>query len=510
MRVLLVAPPRLLWPFMNEQDNFLLPQSLACLAANLREAGFDVTVLDCLPDQVGWRSLERRIRRLAPDVVAAGENHALYASEVIRLVELAKEIDPGVYTVLGGAHFTNVGEMYLDRHPIDFVVRGEGDVTTVDLVRALDAGGRPEGRRVDGVSYLGDDGQVVHNPPRPLVEDLDSLPLPAYDLMPMDRYGQARFLFSPGGTTIHHSRGCSSRCAYCVWWTQMADRTQRCQSDELTPRWRTKSVERTLEEIEILHRRFGKRCLVFVDPTFNLDPHWNDEFAEALIARDWDLTWFAFMRADLILRDEELGIFEKLVRSGLTHVSVGLERVDDAWVHGANKRFHTQDHGRRAFDLLRRRYPRVFRQATFIIGVRDETPEAIRRQLDYARDLQLDYPAFHAFTPFPGTEAWSQAQEEGWLEITDFDQFDMSTPLMGSETMTREEIEAALIDLNGSFVDTPWFLRGLLDRSSYRRNMYAWWLIVMARVFASTAAQRLNPFRLERYTSLVEPPWYHR
>ncbi len=509
MKVLLVVPPRLLWPFMNEQDNFLLPQSIPCLAGVLREAGVAVEVLDCLPLKMGWRSLETQIRTRRPDVVAAGENHAMYASEVTRLMALAKELCPDTVTIAGGAHFTNLADQYLRSDPIDFVVRGEGEISFLRLVQALESGGVRRAREVRGVTYL-DDDQVHHNPPRPLVENLDDLPLPAYDLMPMDQYGRARYLFSPGGTTMHHSRGCSSQCHFCVWWTQMADRRPGCTGDELSPRWRTKSVERTLEEMEILYRRYDKRCLVFVDPSFNLDARWNDEFATALIRKQWDLRWFAFMRADCILRDERNGIFEKLVRSGLTHVSIGVERAEDAHLHAWRKRFYSEGDTTRTFDLLRRKYPQIFRQATFIIGVRNETPESIRRQLEFARHLHVDFPAFHSLTPFPGTALWREAQEKGWLELTDFDYYDMSTPVMASDTMSREAIEAALIRLNQDYTTIPWLARGLLSPHSYRRDMYIWFLNVLARVFADSVAHRLNPFQVERYTALVKPRWYDR
>ena len=122
--------------------------------------------------------------------------------------------------------------------------------------------------------------------------------------------------------------------------------------------------------------------------------------------------------------------------------------------------------------------------------------------------IDADYPAFHAATPFPGTDFWQEANENKWLEVEDFDFYDMSTPVMGSEKMKREEIDLAIIELSRRYVGVKWFLKGILSSSAYRRNMYLWWAMVSARIFASTTLQFVNPFRHDNYTRLVKPKWY--
>ncbi|MCK6519734.1 hypothetical protein L6R46_32325, partial [Myxococcota bacterium] len=236
------------------------------------------------------------------DVVGCGENHALYASEAMRFFRLCKERIPRAVTVAGGGHFTNLPERYLGpASPIDVIAIGEGEVTVVELCAEL-ARAAPDLDRVDGIAWH--DGQAFRRTaPRKLVHDLDTLPLPAYDLMPMELYGKSRYLFSPGGTTIHHSRGCVSKCSFCAWWTTMADR--RYDSDGhavLQPRWRSKSVDRMMEEVELLYHRYGKRSYVWVDESWNIDPRFNDAFAEAMIRSGMKSKWFAFMRADCIVR----------------------------------------------------------------------------------------------------------------------------------------------------------------------------------------------------------------
>lgn len=508
MRVLLVQPPRRYWPFTSEGDNFLLQQALPALAAPLRDHGVEVHVLDCMPLHIGWRSLADELRRIDPDVVGCGENHALYASEALRFFRLCKEVIPRAVRVAGGAHFTNLTHRYIgEESPVDVAVIGEGEVTIVELVEEL-AKANPDLSKVDGIAYW-DGERMARTAPRKLVADLDKLPIPAYDLMPMHLYGKSRYLFSPGGTTIHHSRGCVSKCSFCAWWTTMADRKyDESGQARLSPRWRSKSVDRTFEEIELLYYRFGKRSYVWVDESWNIDPRFNDAFAERMLKSGMQTKWFAFMRADGIVRDEEKGILEKLVRAGLSHILIGVERAEDDTLTMLDKRFYSGGVAEQAIRIFKERYPEVFIQATFIVGTRDETPESLDKQIALAKRLDVDFPAFHPITPVPGTPIFDEALREGWITEEQFDDFDWLSPVLDSKYMSRDEIATALYRMNKQFVNTPWMLRGLFSRVPYKRDMYIWFLKVSTAMAVDALKERLNPLKVEHYQQLVTPPWY--
>ncbi len=505
-KVLLIRSPRYYWPFINEYDNFLLPQSLPCLAAALRDSEIPVKVFDCMPLKMGWKTLYNTIKAEKPDVVGIGDSESLYSNEALRVIRMAKEINPQIVTVAGGAHFSNLSEESLKQHPIDFIVKGEGEETLVELVKGLSLPNFNP-RNVKGLIFK-EDGTIIETQPRPLINDLDKLPIPAYDLMPMSEYGKAKFLFSPGGTTIHHSRGCISNCDFCVWWVQMA---QRCIKDgkiTLQPRWRTKSVERTIEEIELLYHEYNKQSLIFVDDSWNIDSSWSDKFAGAILKKKIKLHWFAFMRADFILRDEKLGIMEKLVKSGLSHISVGGERSDDRELDDIGKKCYSINMVREAMDIMRRKYPSVFRQVTFIVGTRDETRASMLKLLKYTQSLQVDYPAFHAMTPVPGTKLWEDAKKNGWLEIEDFSYYDWSTPVMSSKYLDRYEIDQLIYILNKKYARPAWLIKGLFNRYLYKRNMYIWWVLVIFRMFWDSVLNLVNPFKARNYVRLVKPKWY--
>jgi len=183
---LFVRPPRPLWPFNGPSSAFWPPLAFASMAAMLRQRVRDlrVEILDAPAQEMGWRGLETELHRRQPTWVGLGEE-AVSCVEGLRLAALAKAV--GAHVVAGGCFFGHVASEALRTGLVDVVVHGEGEITIVELVEAL-RGTPGDLERVHGISFLRD-GYVVTTPPRELMPDLDSLPFPAYDLLPVERYG---------------------------------------------------------------------------------------------------------------------------------------------------------------------------------------------------------------------------------------------------------------------------------------------------------------------------------
>ncbi len=514
MKVFLINPPRYYWPYLSEGDNYILPQALPCLSAVLRENDIEVKPIDCLPLKMGWKSLKRKIEREKPDVVGVCTSESMFTPEGVRLCRLVKGIDKKIVTAGGGAHFSNFVQESLKSIPMDFIVIGEGENTLLDLVNELE---KPKSKqnfkKIKGIAFK-NGKKIIRTEPRPLIENLDKLPLPAYDLLPMKEYGKEKLLFSPGGTTIHHSRGCIHNCKFCVWWIQMSERKIVNGKEVCFPKWRTKSVGKILEEIELLRYRYKKRYLEFTDDTWNVDPVWNGKFSNAIKERGVDVEWFAFMRADYILRDDKLGIFKKLVDSGLVRVCIGVERAMSDELSALGKRGYNTNVVNKCFRLMKDKYPQIFRQATFITGLKKETKESMMRLLDYAKELDPDFPSFHPITPIPGTNFWKEAIKNNWIEEWDFGKYDWMTPIISSEYLSREEIYYLNILLHKKFITPSWFIKGLLSKGRYKRNMYLWWLSISLRIFLDEIKDMIvrndssDNSTNSLYTRLVKPEWY--
>lgn len=180
-------PPRPMWPFNGPSSSFWPPLAFASMAAALRLSCRDwrVEILDAPALEMGWRSLEAELRRRQPAVIAMGEK-AVSCAECLRLARLGRAL--GAKVIAGGCFFGHVGPQVLKTGLVDVVAHGEGEQTVVELAQALREGTTAALEQVTGISFLRGD-VPYRTKPRRLIKNLDDLPMPAWDLLPMHRYG---------------------------------------------------------------------------------------------------------------------------------------------------------------------------------------------------------------------------------------------------------------------------------------------------------------------------------
>ena len=367
------------------------------MAAALRQhvPGLEVQILDAPALEMGWSTLEVELRRRQPDFVGIGEE-AVSCVEGLRVARLAKAA--GARVVAGGCFFGNLAPQVLATGLVDAVVHGEGEVTIVELVQALGEGSSGL-RQVAGVSFREND-QTVTTTPRPLIANLDDLPFPAYDLLPVERYG-ARSLNHPRLAAIESGRGCFGSCDFCVLWRQMGKHV----SGKIVPQLRLKSPERLLEEVRRLVARFHRGYLGWVDPCFNADPSVPARLAELMLREGLQVGQSAWVRTDALVRDARSGALDECVRSGLNELYLGIERPDAASLAALRKTAGLDD-AHEALRILRRRFPQVLVVGSFIYGLPGDSAATVRAIHRLTIDLGLDVFFFIPLTPLPGTPAW--------------------------------------------------------------------------------------------------------
>ncbi len=459
---LFVRPPRPLWPFNGEGSAFWPPLGFASLAAALRTAVRDlrVGILDAPALSMGWASLTTEIARLRPAYIGIGEE-AVSCKEGLRVAALAKEA--GARVIAGGCFFGNVAPETIGTGLVDVVAHGEGEETIVELVPALRSGNTSDLRQVAGISFR-EGEEVLRTERRQPMPDIDCLPFPAYDLLPVERYGRT--------SRNHHalaaielSRGCSYGCEFCVLWRQMG----RYRGPRLLPYLRAKSPERLLEEIRILTKRYGRRYLGWVDPCFNAHPEVPRQLAELLLRDNCQIGQSAWVRANYVVRDAASGALEPCVRAGLNEMYMGVERLEKDKLR-VLKKGNLNGETREALRILSEQYPEVYTVGTFIYGLPGDTPQSIRSMFRSSHDLPLDMRLFIPRTPLPGTPYW---RPEYWDPTGEFFRtFDFLPRVNGNRTITRLTMTLyQCIALSWSAGRLGQTLRGLFARNPRYRSI---------------------------------------
>lgn len=505
MRLWFVKTPRTIWPFNSETSAFWPPLGFASMAAVLRERmpQLDIRIVDCPTLKMGWRSLERLLRSAPPDILCIGEE-TVSAHEALRLARLAKEIRPDTIVIAGGCYFAYAIEDSLRNHPIDFIVRSEGEESLHALVEEVHKR-EPHPEQVLGIAYR-DGAEVRLTPPRPLIEDLDSLPLPAYDLLPMERYGRGA-RNHPDLAAVEHSRGCIDACSFCILWKHMGEPTDgACR-----PRLRTKSGARSFEEVRLLVERYGRKTLGWVDPSWNADPEWSAEFCRLMLRSNLRVMSSAWMRADCVVRDEKLGILRQQVKAGLRRAIIGVERVRDADLHAFGKHNNSWDVTTEAFRILRRNYPEVDTIGTFMYGTWDETEESMAELLDHAAAQLMDYSFFIPVTPNPGTETREEALRRDAIETDDLRAYNFITPVMRSQRLSAAEMQ----DILHKHAALWWLKDGargirnlLFERDARKRSVRRSLLRHGLKVYWASIWNRLTRRDGRPAAHFIVPSWY--
>jgi len=443
MKVLLINPPwtikrRNLWAKIG---GVLPPLSLGYLAAVVRQEGVDVRILDLNAPQTSVERVTDHLRDGRYDWVGITATTNL-VHNARRVAAHVRREQPQAKIVLGGVHPTVLPEEVLSWPEVDYVVRGEGEITFTELVS-----GRPV-EKIPGLSFKSG-GELIHNPPRQLVSDLDALPFPAYDLLPVGRYIPALGGYKRlPAISVVTSRGCSGQCSYC--------------NNFHGRRVRKRSAGNVIEELKLLKERFGIKEIYFFDDSFTEFPGKVKALCEQMVTERLDLTWSCFARFNLVNPE----LLRAMRAAGCHHASYGIESGDAQLLQGVRKPTD--------FDQVRQVIAWTHQAGIetllgFMLGLPGETPETMERTMQFALELDPDMVLFDITTPFPGTELFAWAKRAGILKTENWSDYDLYTPVMRLPTVSEEEILRFYSQAHRRFYLRPRYLtRRFLKIRSYQ------------------------------------------
>jgi anaerobic magnesium-protoporphyrin IX monomethyl ester cyclase len=373
------------------------PLGLLYIAAYVEKEGHQVAVKD-----LAVRRKKEEIDFKKYDIVGISTDTTRHR-QALQLAKRAKA--SGCLVVMGGPHPSYVDEEILSTKRVDFIVSGEGEVTFSELVASLQ---KNDGtfHSVQGISFLSK-GQIVRTLPRPFIENLDSLPLPARHLIHMDDYRRTK-LGDRDITPLITSRGCPYQCAFCA------------SSHFFGTKVRVRSVASILNELQEIHRRYHFNAVAFVDDTFNLFPKRVIEICHGIIDKKFDLWWWCLSRIDLLLRNEEM--VKEMVRAGAKSVFIGVESSNPKTLEILKKGIDVESTVQ-TVEMLKRNGLEI--HASYIIGGLDERAETIHETIRFAKRLDTNVAQFSILTPYPGTAIYEQVKDRIFKWRAPWSFFDM-------------------------------------------------------------------------------------
>ncbi|NQT22670.1 MAG: cobalamin B12-binding domain-containing protein [Candidatus Omnitrophica bacterium] len=416
MSILLVNPPRIIEKgnIWKKIDRALPPLGLACIASYLERNAQNVHILDLQAEQMNPDQYKHKIREIRPDFIGITST-TVEIKGALNIAKLSKEILPETKIVFGGAHPSILPDEVLSDSHVDFVIRGEGERTLHELMT-----GFKNIDNIKGLSYKLN-GVIKHNPSRLVIENLDEMPMPAYQLLPMDKYKPSlgNYKRLPAISMIAN-RGCPGRCTFC--YTGISGK-----------KIRTRSASKLIDEIQMLQKDYGIREISFYDDTFTALQKNITEFCERMIKENIDITWSCMSRVDFV-NEKMLRLMKK---AGCHQIGYGLESASPEILKNIGKST-SLIRIREAVRLTKKAGINV--RAMFMLGNPGETEETLEQTINFALGINPDIVIFNITTPLPGTEMYNWAKKNGYLLNVSWDKFDLANVVMRLPTVSSETI----------------------------------------------------------------------
>jgi anaerobic magnesium-protoporphyrin IX monomethyl ester cyclase len=442
LKITLVNPP---YPPNAHSHPPFIPLGLAYLGAVAEQAGHSVTVIDCQGERLNYESFRQRIAGVPSDVVGVTSTTLLYNSAKT-IMEVAKEVHPNAINMIGGSHVSFWDENALkETKAFDLIVRKEGELTFLELLDRIQANKGFED--VLGTTVRTKNG-IQRNEDRPFLHDLDSLPSPAYHLLPLDSYHRMGKTIFP----IVTSRGCVQWCDFCST-VRMFGRG-----------YRVRSPKKVVDDMEMLHGKYGESQFTFYDDAFTINRNHTLEMCADIKARKLDVEWDCETRVDAV--DKEL--LEKMRDAGCITIWFGVESGSEKILDKMHKKIN-REQVREAFKMAQK--VGMMTIASAVIGFPGETEETAWETINFINSLNPDDIGCYIATPYPGTPMYEEVIKNGWLRVTDFNKYDTATPTFETPYLSMDRLREIKYKAHQKFYLRPRYVLKMMRKGgTYGRS----------------------------------------
>lgn len=403
------------------------PLGLAYMAAVLEKENFRVKIIDVSAEGLSETELESRIRSEQPKLVGISFMTP-QIGEAFKVAEMTKKINSKIITIVGGPHVTALPAEVLKQKYIDFAVIGEGEITFLELADKLIRSRGEKVKNIKGIAYK-KHGKVIITEPRPFIQDLDTIPFPAWHLLPVDKYS----VISTGGKAskqvfnIFSSRGCPNQCIFCGGPKIMGRR------------YRRRSPKNIVKELIYLKNRFNATQFDFQDDSITVFKESLREMCQEILKNKLNIIWMCNSRVDILDIDTLL----LMKKAGCTRIDLGVESGDDQVLRRIKKGI-TVEQVKRSHKMAKKAGIQI--NSFAMVGNLGEDFCSVQKTAKLMKELGQDVNVSIA-TPFPASELYQIAKEKNLLKVHDWNKYVTAPtslpdyePVMITDKMGREEI----------------------------------------------------------------------
>lgn len=426
MKITFIEPPndlKLRYGKLAKIGALMPPLGIAYISAVLKAAGHQTEFIDPIAEEIAQEQLLERIKGLDSDLIGI----PVFTTTYSLAKKLAAEIrvaNPRVKILLGGPHCSGFPTETLKEIDADFVIFGEGEYPTLNLLTALEQ--NTDLAAIENLVYR-KDGEVVQNKAAEFIRDLDALPLPDRDIFKLPLYhhsGEHR------GKNILHlmtSRGCPWACAFCT--------TQETFGKKI----RYRSPEKVFAEIKVLIEKYGADEIFFYDDTLTANKTNIIALCNLIIANNVKIIWGCYTRVDCVTPE----ILQLMARAGCYQINYGTESGVPRLLEIIKKGFKVEQ----SADSVRwTKEAGIETICNFILGLPSETPEESKQTIDFAIALDPDYVQFYLTMPYIGTPLYDIAKQHGTILTKSMEDYNR-TPWQFVHYVTNGRTEKELSDL---------------------------------------------------------------
>jgi len=413
---LLIAPPFMyddgnIYKFVRQADP---PINLITLASWIRDKGFSVRIIDFNETGTQTENYTIKLKQAGSPRYIGISIYTAQAYSCYAFTKKCKQLFPNTVILAGGPHATFAYQEVLENSDVDIVVRGEGEVSLQMILEGKELSD------IDGIAYKNDQGLLIVNSPRQVFPDINELPIPAYDLLRLEKYrptlGSFKTLPSIILTT---SRGCPGNCIFCT--------------KTLGKSHRQKNAQKIFEEIKYIVENFRIFDFAFHDDTFTANKSILKEFCHLVIESKVKISWLCYSRIDLV--DNE--ILSIMHDAGCHQIMYGVESFDKNILIALNKKINA-DIVSNVCELTH--LHNITCKLTFIVGNPGDTKETLAYTLKNLLKIYADLIVVNIATPFPGTALFETELKKGNIPVINWANHTGAKPILINQNLSNEDI----------------------------------------------------------------------